>query len=363
MTLFDKLSKIPGKYHKRTVENVTVVLACILTSRTTNLNRMKDDMARVMGGKRLRAGSYYRRLTRFFERYGPTRLFIDVLLWVLQTLPGRIDDFLLDGTEWKIGCFELHVLVLAARVRGVAVPVYFRVYQHKGVLSEQERINFMRKALSVIDLTGFLLVADREFIGKVWCGFLADSGLDFVIRLRKGIYRQAVEAGGQCYGRLEKRALKKGYCQAVFELEGGRYRIEMWRSANLDEPIVYLITSVLGSKRMGKRYARRWKIEYCFKHLKTNGFNLEDVALTDLKKIRLMVSLVVAAYVLAVREGVIGAKRRKPRTIKYRDGERYLAVSIFRAGLQEIKSQIVTWKNLDTYLAGIRIRNPIIQFV
>ncbi|HEV7350298.1 hypothetical protein [Telluribacter sp.] len=220
MTLFDKLSKIPGKYHKRTVENVTVVLACLLTSRTTNLNRMKDEMARIAGGKPLRPGSYYRRLTRFFDCYAPTRLFIDLLLWVLQTLPGCIDDFLLDGTEWKIGSFELHVLVLAARTRGVAVPVYFRVYQHKGVLSEQERINFMRKALSVINLAGFLLVADREFIGKAWFRFLADSDLDFVIRLRKGIYRQPVEASGQCYGRLEKRALKKGYSQAVFELQG-----------------------------------------------------------------------------------------------------------------------------------------------
>jgi hypothetical protein len=42
-----------------------------------------------------------------------------------------------------------------------------------------------------------------------------------------------------------------------------------------------------------------------FKHLKTNGFNLEDMSLTDLKKIRLMISLVVVAYILAVREGII----------------------------------------------------------
>jgi len=64
----------------------------------------------------------------------------------------------LDGTEWKIGQFELHVLVIAAQVNGVAVPVYFRIYQHKGVLSEQERINFLRKSIVRLDLKDKLLM-------------------------------------------------------------------------------------------------------------------------------------------------------------------------------------------------------------
>ena len=85
----------------------------------------------------------------------------------------------------------------------------------------------------------------------------------------------------------------------------------MWRSDNKDEPIIYLITNILTQKRIGKHYAKRWKIEYCFKHLKTNGFNLEDMSLTDLKKIRLMISLVVVAYILAVREGIIQEKNKK----------------------------------------------------
>lgn len=281
MTLYDKLSKIKGKYHKRTVENVTVVLSCLLASKTTNLNRMKDDMPRVLGARGLRSGSCYKRLTRFFDRYGPSRLFIDLLLWALQTLSGQVDDLLLDGTDgaarrWKIGAFKLHVLVLAARVRGVAVPVYFRVYEHKGVLSERERINFVRKALSVVDWSGFTLVADREFIGKEWFAALAGMSLDFVIRLRKKAYRRAVETSGHSYAKLEKRALKRGYSQASFDLKGQRYRIEMWRTDRSEEPIVYLITSILGKKRMGKRYAKRWKmtgppVRYCFKHLKTNG--------------------------------------------------------------------------------------------
>ena len=60
----------------------------------------------------------------------------------------------MDGTEWKIGSFELHILVLAAQVNGIAIPVFFKVYEHKGVLSENERIHFIRKAFVIIDLQG-----------------------------------------------------------------------------------------------------------------------------------------------------------------------------------------------------------------
>jgi hypothetical protein len=164
----------------------------------------------------------------------------------------------LDGTEWKIGSFELHVLVLAAQVNGVAIPVYFKVYKHKGVLSENERINFIRKAFVIIDLQGKLLIADREFIGKEWFVSLVDFGLNFVIRLRKGMYISQISN----YHKLEKKALKKGYSQAVFSINEQNFRIEMWRSDNKDEPIIYLITNILMKKRVGKQYAKRWKIEY-----------------------------------------------------------------------------------------------------
>jgi hypothetical protein len=266
----------------------------------------------------------------------------------------------LDGTEWKIGSFELHVLVLAAQVKGVAIPVYFKVYKHKGVLSETERINFIRKAFIIIDLQGKLLIADREFIGKEWFVSLVDYGLNFVIRLRKGMYISQISN----YHTLEKKALKKGYSQAVFSINEQSFRIEMWRSDNKDEPIIYLITNILTKKRVGKQYAKRWKIEYCFKHLKTNGFNLEDMSLTDLKKIRLMISLVVVAYILAVREGIIQQRTHKIRVIEYKNGDKLPAVSIFRNGLQSISNQIVSWLDFDYYLRFIKQKKySIIQMV
>lgn len=103
MTLTDKLSTIQGKYHKCLIENVTMLLTGILTSKTTNLYKMKDDMARIMGIKGLKSGSYYQRLIRFFDRYGSTRLFIDLLLWGISIIIKRVDNFFWIEQNGKLG--------------------------------------------------------------------------------------------------------------------------------------------------------------------------------------------------------------------------------------------------------------------
>ena len=38
------------------------------------------------------------------------------------------------------------------------------------------------------------MLADREYIGRDWFSFLREQGIDFVIRLKKGIYREEVDA-------------------------------------------------------------------------------------------------------------------------------------------------------------------------
>ena len=93
MTLTDKLNTIKGKYHKCMIANVTMLLTGLLTSKTTNLNKMKDDMAKITSVKGLKSGTYYQRLIRFFDRYSSTRLFIDLLLWVISTVIKEVDNF------------------------------------------------------------------------------------------------------------------------------------------------------------------------------------------------------------------------------------------------------------------------------
>ena len=137
------------------------------------------------------------------------------------------------------------------------------LYKMKG---DMYRITFV-----LIDLQGKLLITDREFIGKEWFAFLVEFKLNFIVRLRKEMYQGLLGIDQNSYHNLEKKALKKGYSQAIISLEKQYYKVEMWKTLNKTEPIIYLITNILNQRRIGKQYAKRWKIEYCFKHLKTNG--------------------------------------------------------------------------------------------
>ena len=72
-----------------------------------------------------------------------------------------------------------------------------------------------------------------------------------------------------------------------------------------DEELIYLITSLNKKRKAIKAYKFRWSIECCFKHLKTKGFDLEDVNVKGELKVMLMVALVSFLYTLCVLQGLI----------------------------------------------------------
>ncbi|MDX1908935.1 MAG: transposase [Bacteroidia bacterium] len=108
------------------------------------------------------------------------------------------------------------------------------------------------------------------------------------------------------------------------------------------------LTTLPSARYAAATYRLRWKIECMFKHLKTNGYHLEDLNLKSPGKTRLMLALVATAYLIAVREGW---KRKNKIPLKnYPNGTRWPACSIFRAGLAYLieKSQ-----HLQRFLAYI----------
>lgn len=205
-------------------------------------------------------------------------------------------------------------------------------------------------------------MADREFIGADWFDFLSESGIKFVIRLREGMYKKdLLEA--KLYHKLKSHALKKGYAKALIKIKGFTYRLEFWKNynaENVDEPVIYLLTNILDKKKAGKKYAHRWRIEYCFKHLKTNGFDLEDMSWRELGKIRLSISLVVMAYIMAVREGELEEVKAKKEGLKtekkYKDGSVYPIISVFRKGLENLMFFASNLLRFTKYLSKIKLK-------
>lgn len=118
------------------------------------------------------------------------------------------------------------------------------------------------------------------------------------------------------------------------------------------EPYIYFISDLKDARAIANHYLKRWKIECCFKHLKSNGFNIEDINLKIDEKIELMIGILAMVYIMAVREGLLSHKRKPIPWKKYRDGKKYLSISIFRLGLALIQALFTKIFKLLEYIAN-----------
>jgi hypothetical protein len=244
---------------------------------------------------------------------------------------------ILDGTSWTIGTTPVHFLVLTLQVGEIAVPLYWMQLDKLGASSQIERMSFIEEVLTIFDLKGMTLLADREYVGKEWVMFLKDKGIAFVIRQRIGDYKpliDAIKGKGLSYDQMYTKCLTKSQIisrQVVFE--GGVYRFVMMPNpkAGTKDPVIFLLTTLANPLTATTSYAKRWKIECLFKHLKTNGYNLEDLNLKDPGKNTLMFAIVTTAYSLALLEG--WKRRKKIPTKIYANESEWPKESIFRVGI------------------------------
>lgn len=348
----DKNTKTPGHYLKNTEKNSILFLNTLIQSQTLNVYKQKDHVNKVLNYDKTNDSdnpkelSHYKRLLRFIDNHSTSNLWQDNLKKGLLLLKEKDSILYLDATKWEIGEFPLHILVLGVRYHGVCVPIYYEVYEHEGVLGQEERIEFMKKALEFVDFKGKTLLCDREFIGVEWFDFLKKSDINFIIRLRFKAYYTHFSSKDLYFKHIEK-AKKKGFSSCIITIEGQKFCVEFWKNKNLtfekNEDVIILITNILNKRKVGRKYHFRWELEYCFRHLKSNGFNLQDLSITDVLKIRLIISFLILAYIFCILEGVIktgkeihnGKKVTKTYLIN-NEKVKYLAVSLFRVGLEKI---------------------------
>lgn len=144
------------------------------------------------------------------------------------------------------------------------------------------------------------------------------------------------------YGTYSIKINKDGIC----------YTIVMTKNLKQDrkEPYIFFISNIENAWKVLEHYMERWKIECCFLHLKSNGFDLEAMNLKQDLKIELMMGLVAVAYAVAVREGMLAFIKKPFRKKKYNNGKEYYEVSIFRKGLELLESSITNFMSLLEYL-------------
>ena len=89
----------------------------------------------------------------------------------------------LDRTNWKFGCVDINLLVLAVVISGqFSIPLFWKALPKKGNSNATERIDLMNvfiKTFGAKSIASFS--ADRELIGKAWIDFLVAQKIPFFI--------------------------------------------------------------------------------------------------------------------------------------------------------------------------------------
>lgn len=319
-----------------------VLVACLLQRETVNIYKLKKQVGPILGNTASEPSSHYKRLLRLFQQEKESDLWQLLLLCCLRLFRLKVEYLLLDGTGWQFGKQKIHLLVLSMVYKGVAIPICWSNLAKKGTSSVEERQELLKKAQGLYHLSGKVLVADREYIGPEWFKALQQAGLSWVVRLRKNLYRQAIDqAPGWRYSKLEQKA--KSRQRAVskkIELEGMSLTFVVIKNqqANAQEKLLYLLSNLENALLISQAYKLRWLIEYCFKHMKSNGFDVEELSFKDKDKIRLLLAVVMVAYCLSIHQGLKFDKTVKRK--KYVNQTTARTVSVFRNGLDQLSSQI-----------------------
>jgi hypothetical protein len=347
------------------------IACCILKSRTSCIYKASDKISSVIG-LRSPKGIDYQSFIKFFATGKgdiiQKAILQTILLFLFHSCPSC--HLVLDRTNWKYGKVHKNILCIGAIYYGCFVPLVWVDLNKAGNSSMKVRLELIERLKSqwveVLPFPILHLSGDREFIGDFWLRELVKLDIQFVIRLKNNRKCQVWFNNGIRDKEVKLKALhrymtKKGLKSHPIVLAGDYIaQIIVLENTALqpDEPFLYLITNVADDQQAAQLYRMRWKIECCFKHLKTNGFNLEDQAFTAPHKIELLMSILVLVYALAIYEGVIihQTEQVKTKTYKLKDNKRlirtvdYPQKSVFRAGLAFIDDAILNLKKLIEYL-------------
>lgn len=119
------------------------------------------------------------------------------------------------------------------------------------------------------------------------------------------------------------------------------------------EPYIYFISDLHDAQAIANHYLKRWKIECCFKNLKTNGFNIEDINLKADQKIELMMGVLAMVYLIAIKEGLLRHLLKPIPMRTFKNGKKHLSLSIFRMGFALIQSVFCRINDLLHYIENL----------
>ena len=283
--------------------------------------------------------SSMRRIQRFLADVDLDPL--SIARFIFKLLPAKGPYTLsMDRTNWQFGSVDINALFLGITYNGVAFPLLFTMLPKKGNSNTCERIALMDRYIRLFGRESIeCIVADREFVGKEWLGYLNNMRIPYHIRIKENFY--AVRHGReikvwQLFGHLKYNqtlVLEPIYYvnQEACYLAGSCVKNKEGK------PELQVIVSYNNNAMALDRYKRRWQIETCFRAMKSSGFNIENTHLTDLKRIERLFLVMMIAFTWAYLVGLHQHLCFRPiRTLK--NGRK--AKSFLKYGLELIAAYL-----------------------
>jgi hypothetical protein len=177
--LKENCKKNGAKINKARLHLIAMVIVALCKVQTVSFHKLA--LAFETSGK---ADSALRRLQRFIANFDLCRDLIARLIFDL--LPEKTNlKLVIDRTNWKFGTQNINIFMLGIAYRGVAFPLLFSLLDKRGNSNCEERIQLVNRFIRLFGIDCIdCIMADREFVGEKWIGFLNNLNLRYYIRIR-----------------------------------------------------------------------------------------------------------------------------------------------------------------------------------
>lgn len=334
-----------------------MMIIALIECRSVNLTRM-STMARGSAEEQ----SKYRRMRRFIREmaFDPAEV-ARFIFSVLDIPPDFKMNLILDRTNWKLCRLEINLLYLAVSYKGVGFPILVTWLEdkNKGNSDHFDRIDIMETFIKTFGkerIDG--VYADREFIGDIWINWLKEEKINYVIRLKENGQYIANSRGRIKLATDLFRGLKNGDKISIGERHIGRQRLYKSHISALRNEKGELVVLMHSQDILDacERYRDRWKIELLFRMMKSGGFDLESLNITDPDRLDVLLVIVSIATTLSAKAGLI-QEEVKPTPIKKHG---FKAKNTVRIGIDNI---ICILKNDKEAIGTKEILLKIINFL
>jgi DDE family transposase len=314
-------------WHKARIKFFVLLITALCKMQTVCFEQLATGM-----DSPAQTSSSLRRIQRFFAAFSIDKDIIARLLFRL--LPCQSNLILsIDRTNWQVGKTDINIFMLSVCYDGIAFPLLWKMLAKKGNTNTKERTDILDKFVRLFG-KGCIqaVVADREFIGKDWLGYLQQQRIAFHIRVRDNMW----------FEKPSGEKLRMSWILQALKLK------EAWHHPTmlyLDDVLVYvsgmklkdgeylIIVSYDQQQQSLSVYRQRWQIETMFKAFKSNGFNIEDTHLSDLERIDKLIVVVSLAFSWAYKTGIYVHEHIKPIALKAHNRK---AHSLFKYGIRFI---------------------------